>query len=439
MISRYCTTQMASIWAENSRLEKWVAVEMAALGGWEKIGSLPQGTHSRLMKKIDVLNYEQLLSSMQRHEEKSKHDVLAFLAALGEQLGEDSQYIHFGLTSSDVVDTAFALSLKAAGEQMLQRVLILQKSLWHCAKKYQHVLCLGRTHGQAAETTTFGLKILGYVAELQRNQQRLQAAIDEISHGKISGAVGNYGNIDPRVEAYALNFLGLKAEAVSTQIVPRDRHAVFFSTLAVLAGFVERLAVEIRHLMRTEVAEAFEPFAQTQQGSSAMPHKRNPILSENLCGLARVIRNYASTAFENQALWHERDISHSSAERIIAPDATSLLDFALHRLNFIIEGLIVNEKQMALNIEKTRGLIFSETLLLELVKQGAAKKDAYLWIQQAAQRSVANETEFYAELLAEKNIGNFLPATHLNAIFDKEQSMQHINHIFDRVASMCGY
>jgi len=358
--------------------------------------------------------------------------VIAFLTALEEVLGKDSRWLHLGMTSSDVVDTAFAYLLKESGLQLLERLFVLRKNLFEKAFKHKNTICLGRTHGQAAEVTTFGLKLLSFAVEMQRNEERLKLAIDEISHGKLSGAVGNYGNIEPSIEREVMKTLGLKVETVSTQIVPRDRHAVFFAVLAVIAGGLERLAVEIRHLMRSEVAEAFEPFGKGQKGSSAMPHKKNPVLTENITGLARLIRGFASAAFENQALWHERDISHSSVERIIGPDATTVLDFAMHRMNQVISGLVVDEKKMLQHIDETGGLIFSESILLLLAKKGVFRQTAYTWVQEAAMKAREGEGDFQNNLKKHKEVRKYLSNANIEEAFDVKHHLRHLDEIFKR-------
>ncbi|HXW60189.1 MAG TPA: adenylosuccinate lyase, partial [Myxococcota bacterium] len=315
---------------------------------------------------------------------KSRHDVIAFLTTLEEELGEDARFIHRGLTSSDVVDTAFALSLKKASEKIEEELRALILALWQQAKNMQDVLILGRTHGQAAEPMTFGIKLLSHVAELVRGLRRLKKVQVEISVGKFSGAVGTYAYVHPRVEEEALNALGLKAETIATQVVARDRHASFFTSLAVIAGSIERLATELRLLAQSKLQEVNEPFLSEQKGSSAMPHKKNPILSENVCGLMRLVRSYALASMENQALWHERDISHSSVERVIAPDATSIMDFALSRLRSVIEDLVVNKERMAIHVKEVGDIVHSQGIMLALIDKGMGRKEAYELVQKAA-------------------------------------------------------
>lgn len=433
MIPRYTTPEMAQIWSDETRYENWFRVELAALMALEKQKEIPAGIGQKLQKQAQKINWKDLSARALEIENTTRHDVIAFLSALEEVLGADSRWLHLGLTSSDVVDTAFAYSLQKSALQIGKRLSLLTEVLFEQAQKYKDTICLGRTHGQAAEPTTFGLKLLSFAVEMQRNEERLKAGTKEISHGKLSGAVGNYGNIDPRVEEAVMQELGLVSETVSTQVVPRDRHAVFFGTLAVLAGGLERLAVEIRHLMRTEVAEAFEPFAKGQQGSSAMPHKKNPILTENVTGLARLIRSYAMAAYENQALWHERDISHSSVERVIAPDATCILDFALLRMTQVMSGLEVDAENMQKHVDATQGLIFSESILLMLAKKGILRQTAYQWVQRAAMQARQGHGEFLANLKADSDIAKVLPAEELDEAFNVKHHLRHVEVIFDRV------
>jgi adenylosuccinate lyase len=433
MIPRYTTEEMNTIWSDANRFRVWFEVEIAACEAWEKQGRLPEGVTVRLSKKAEEISWGGLADRVAVIEETTRHDVIAFLSALEEVLGEESRHIHFGMTSSDVVDTSFAYLLVQSGRQLECRLAGVFNRMRDQAEKHRHTICLGRTHGQAAEPTTWGLKLLTYVSELDRNRLRLSRAIDEIAVGKLSGAVGNFGNIDPAIEAHVMERLGLSPESISTQIVPRDRHAMFFSALAVIAGTIERFSVEIRHLMRSEVSEVFEPFGKGQRGSSAMPHKKNPILTENLTGLCRLVRNYAGAAFENQALWHERDISHSSVERVIAPDATTALDFALQRMSRVVEGMTADEGMMASHVEATGGLIHSESVLLSLVEQGVLRQEAYGWVQKAAMDARSGQGSFLSNLKDHPEVSSRVSAEKLDALFDPTHHLRHADALFDRV------
>jgi adenylosuccinate lyase len=357
-----------------------------------------------------------------------RHDVIAFVSAVAETVGDEGRYLHLGLTSSDVVDTAFALQLRDAADLLLAGLDRLRAAVKAQALRHRRTPMIGRTHGIHAEPITFGLKCAGWYAELGRDRRRLALARREIAYGKLSGAVGTFANVDPAVEAAVCARLGLEPEPVATQIVPRDRHAVFFTQLAVLAGTCERIAVEIRHLQRTEVGEVAEPFAAGQKGSSAMPHKRNPILSENVTGLARLMRGYALAALEDMALWHERDISHSSVERVIAPDATIGIDFMLARLAGVIEGLEVRSEVMAANLARLGGAICSEQVLLALVRHGVPRDQAYRWIQ----RHALAGGDLRGRLAGDPDIGRYLGGDELAALFDIAHHLRHIDHLFTR-------
>lgn len=433
MIPRYTTSEMAEIWSDANRFKVWFDVEIAACEAWEKAGRLPDGVSQRLKDRAKAIDWAQLAVRVTEIEEVTRHDVIAFLSALEEVLGEESRHIHFGMTSSDVVDSSFAALLVQAGRQLECRLAGVFEKMREQANAHRHTICLGRTHGQAAEPTTWGLKLLTYVSELNRNRLRLSQAIDEIAVGKLSGAVGNFGNIDPAIEEHVMMKMGLKPESISTQIVPRDRHAMFFSALAVIAGTIERFSVEIRHLMRTEVGEAFEPFGKGQRGSSAMPHKKNPILTENLTGLCRLIRNYAGAAFENQALWHERDISHSSVERVIGPDATIGLDFALQRMMRVVEGMTVDEKAMRKHLDATGGLVHSESVLLALVEKGVLRQEAYGWVQAAAMDARSGSGSFLENLQKHPEISTRVTPDRLASLFDPEHHLRHADTLFARV------
>lgn len=435
MIPRYTTAEMAQIWSDAHRYETWTQVELAACEAWEKKGKLPPGTTAELQAKAALIDWAKLAERAQEIEETTRHDVIAYLSALEEELGPLSRHVHYGMTSSDVVDTAFACLLVEAGEQLLLRTTELLNVVRRRAGEHRHSVCLGRTHGQAAEPTTFGLKLLTYVAELDRGRRRLALALEDVGHGKLSGAVGNFGNVDPEVEGHVMATLGLRPEPVSTQVVPRDRHAAYFSALAILGGTLERLAVEIRHLQRSEVGEAFEPFGKGQRGSSAMPHKKNPILTENLTGQVRLLRAYAGASLENQALWHERDISHSSVERVIGPDATTTLDFSLQRAIRVVDGLVVDTEAMARNLETSGELVFSEAVLLALVDTGVLRQEAYGWVQAAALQARQAQTSFRAELKAHAEVNSRLPNEEIDRLFDVHHHLRHVDLLFDRVES----
>src|SRR6185295_14789181 len=379
MIERYTRPEMGRVWSEESRLGRWLEVELAFVDVLAERGEVPAAAARALRTgaRVDV-------SRMRAIEDVVKHDVIAFVSAVAETVGDEGRYLHLGLTSSDVVDTAFALQLRDAADLLLAGLDRLRAAVRAQALKHKHTPMIGRTHGMHAEPITFGLKCASWYAELSRDRRRLAAARAEIAFGKLSGAVGTFANHDPSVEAAILARLDLQPEPIATQVVPRDRHAVYFTTLAILGGTLERIATEIRHLQRSEVGEAAEPFGSGQKGSSAMPHKRNPILAENVCGIARLVRGYATAALENIALWHERDISHSSVERVIAPDATIALDFALARMAGVVEGLEVRAEAMAANLARTSGAVFSEQVLLALVRKGVARDQAYRWIQRHA-------------------------------------------------------
>ncbi len=432
MIPRYSTPEMSALWSDASRARAWLKVEIACVAAWETRSIVPGGTAARLQQRADVVDLGALSARALQIEETTQHDVIAFLSACEELLGPDARFLHYGMTSSDVVDSAFALLLREAGTLLEQAVSGLREALVTRALEHKRTPCLGRTHGQAAEPTTFGLKLLGFVAELDRAAARLRAAGVEIGYGKLSGAVGNYGNIPPDVEARTLAALGLAIEPVATQVIPRDRHAVFFNTLAVIGGCVERLAVEVRHLQRHEVKEAFEPFGKGQRGSSAMPHKKNPILSENLTGLCRLLRSYAGAALEDIALWHERDISHSSVERIIAPDATTALHFALRRAERIVRGLVVDEQAMKGHLDAASDVVFSGGILLALVERGASRHEAYSWVQQAALGGPGMKER----LQQDQRITRYVDVGALDRLFSLDNQLQHTDVVFARVLGL---
>ena len=427
MIDRYSRKELKDIWEDKNKYEIWLKIELAAAEAMEKLKIIPKGVAAKVKSKakIDVKRIHAI-------EKNVKHDVIAFLTSITEKAGAESRYLHKGMTSSDVLDTCFNLQLKQSGEILLKDIVILLKDIKKQAVKYKYTLCIGRSHGIHAEPITFGFKLLTFYQEFLRNKFRLENSIKEISTCAISGAVGTFANIDPKVESYVAKKLKLTVEPISTQIIPRDRHAQYFSTLGIIASSIERFAVEIRHLQRTEVLEVEEFFGKKQKGSSAMPHKKNPILSENLTGLARLIRSSVIPALENVALWHERDISHSAVERNIGPDSTIALDFALNRLSNVIKNLNVYPKNMLKNLNLTNGLFFSQRILLELISSGIKREDAYLIVQKRAMQSWNNNTSFYKEILKDKMVVKKIPVNKLKKLFDFGYHTKKINIIFNR-------
>jgi len=428
MIARYTRPEMGRIWTEENQFQKWLDVEILATEALGRLGVVPKGAAARIRRKARFN-----VARIRKIEREVKHETIAFLSSVAEYVGGDARYLHVGMTSSDVMDTAFALQLKEASAILLDDVKDLIKVLRRQAFKYKNVPMIGRTHGVHAEPITFGLKIALWHEEMKRNLERLQRAAGEVSVGKISGAVGTYAQISPKVEAYVCKKSGLKAAPVSNQIIQRDRHAFFFATLAVIAGSLEKFAVEIRHLQRTEVQEAEEPFTAGQKGSSAMPHKRNPVLSENISGLARLMRSYALAALENVALWHERDISHSSVERVIAPDATILLDFMLRRIAYVIGNLAVYPENMRRNLQKSGGAIFSERVLLRLVDKGIARDQAYRMVQRHALKVGKEGGDLKRELLGDPEIHRYLSARDIEDSLDLKHYLKNVDVIFKRV------
>jgi adenylosuccinate lyase len=428
MIERYTRPAMGRIWTEENKLAKWLEVELLACEALAARGEVPQGAVARLRQRARVN-----VARMQEIEAQTKHDVIAFVSSVAETVGEEGRYLHLGLTSSDVIDTGFAVQLCEATDLLLADLDALLGVLKRLAQTHKHTVMIGRTHGVHAEPITFGLKVAHWYAEMTRNRGRLLQARQEIAFGKISGAVGTFANIDPEVEAFVCTCLGLNPEPVSTQIVPRDRHAVFFSTLALIGSSLERIATEVRHLQRTEVLEVEEPFTPGQKGSSAMPHKRNPWQLENVCGMARLLRGYALTAFENVPLWHERDISHSSVERVIGPDATIALDFMLARLTGILDKLVVHPERMQQNMETLGEAIYSEHLLLALVRKGISRDEAYSWVQRNAMRVWENGASFAAEVRRDPDITRLLSPAEIDQLFDAHHALRHTDTIMQRV------
>ena len=428
MIPRYSRPEMAVIWEPQTRFQIWLDIERHACEAQEKLGAIPNGTALALLErgKFEIDRIDEL-------ERTLKHDVIAFLTNIAEHVGDEARFMHQGLTSSDVLDTAFAVQLTRATDILLSDINALCSVLERRAHEFKRTLCVGRSHGIHAEPTTFGLKLAFAFSEFDRARSRLELARNEISVCAISGAVGTYSTIDPSVENYVAEKLGLKPETISTQVIPRDRHAMFFATLGVIAGSIERLSTEIRHLQRTEVREVEEFFEPEQKGSSAMPHKRNPVLTENLTGLARTVRAAVSPALENIALWHERDISHSSVERIIGPDATITLDFSLHRLTRVVDKLLVYPDTMRKNLDQLGGLIHSQRVLLALTQTGMSREDAYRTVQRNAMKLWKNGGKFLDILTTDSEILSNLSTEELAGIFESGINLQHIDQIFSRV------
>jgi adenylosuccinate lyase len=431
MIPRYSRPEMVAVWSPRTRFKIWFAIEAHACDALAELGVIPKAAAKEIWKKAGDVEFD--VERIEEIERLVKHDVIAFLTHLGEIVGPQSRYLHQGMTSSDVLDTCLAVQLQRACDILIADVDLLLGALKRRAYEHKMTPMVGRSHGIHAEPLTFGLKLAQAYAEFARARERLVAARREISTAAISGAVGTFANIDPQVEAYVAKKMGLSPEPISTQVIPRDRHAMYFATLAVVASSVERLAVEIRHLQRTEVLEAEEFFAEGQKGSSAMPHKRNPVLSENLTGLARIVRSAAIPAFEDVALWHERDISHSSVERIIGPDATIALDFALFRLADVIDRLVVHPRNMAKNLDRLGGLIHSQRVLLALTQKGVSREDAYAYVQRNAMRVWSGEADFPSLLKADKDVARVLSAAELKRLFDLGYHLKHVDTIFERV------
>ena len=428
MIPRYSRPQMAAIWSPESKFQIWFEIEAHACDAQAKLGVIPESAAREVWEKgaFEVARIDQI-------ERETHHDVIAFLTNLAEHVGPAARFVHQGMTSSDVLDTCFSVQLVRATDLLLDDMDQLLAVLRRRAFEHKDDICIGRSHGIHAEPTTFGLKLAQAYAEFDRCRDRLRRAREEIATCAISGAVGTFANIDPAVEQHVANALGLTVEPVSTQVIPRDRHAMYFSTLAVIASSIERLATEIRHLQRSEVLEVEEFFAEGQKGSSAMPHKRNPVLTENLTGLARLVRMTAMPALENVALWHERDISHSSVERGIAPDATVTLDFALNRLTGVIDKLTVYPENMQANLDRLGGLIFSQRVLLALTQASVSREDAYTYVQRNAMPVWRGEGNFLDLLKADGEVMAAISETELEAMFDLDYHTKHVATIFERV------
>ncbi|HYM04670.1 MAG TPA: adenylosuccinate lyase [Stellaceae bacterium] len=428
MIPRYSRPEMSAIWAPENRFRIWFEIEAHACDALAAAGIIPESAARAIWEKgkFEIERIDEI-------EHETKHDVLAFLTNLAEHIGPEARFVHQGMTSSDVLDTCLAVQLKQASDILLKDIDHLLAVLKRRAFEHKMTLTIGRSHGIHAEPTTFGVKLAGFYAEFQRARHRLEEARTEIATCAISGAVGTFANIDPGIEEYVAKKMGLTPEPVSTQIIPRDRHAFFFATLGVIAGSVERLATEIRHLQRTEVREAEEYFAPGQKGSSAMPHKRNPVLTENLTGLARLVRSTVVPALENVALWHERDISHSAVERVIAPDATIALDFALARLAGVVDKLLVYPAAMRANLDRLGGLVHSQRVLLALTQAGMSREDAYAAVQRNAMLVWEGKEKFIDLLKADKDVARHLTPQQIEAQFDDAYHTKHVDTIFRRV------
>jgi len=428
MIERYTLPKMGRIWEPSNRFAKWLQVEILVCEAMAKEGMVPPKSLENIKKKADFS-----IDRIKEIEEEVKHDVIAFLTNVEEHVGPDARFIHMGLTSSDILDTALAVQLKEAMEIIIEDIRDLLAVLKERAFEHRNTVMIGRSHGIHAEPITFGLKLAVWYMEMKRNLRRLEQALEVISYGKISGAVGTFANIPPQVENYVCHKLGLKPAEISTQIIQRDRHAQYFTALAILAGSIEKIAVELRHLQRTEVGEVEEAFTPGQKGSSAMPHKKNPIGSENLTGLARLVRSYCIAAMEDMPLWHERDISHSSAERVIAPDSTILIDFMLNRLTRMMKNLVVNKDNMARNLETLKGLIYSQQVLLALVAKGCSRQDAYSLTQRISLQAWDTGKGFKELLLRDPDVEKYLDAEAIEEVFSLNYHLKHVEEIFARV------
>ena len=431
MVPRYSRPAMADLWSQDTKFRIWFEIEAHAAEGMARIGLVPEDAARTIREKGDAAKFD--AERIAEIERETRHDVIAFLTHLAEIVGPDARFVHQGLTSSDVLDTTLAVQLTRAADILVADMDALLAALERRAREHKRTPTIGRSHAIHAEPTTFGVKLAGFHAEFQRARARLLSAREEVATCALSGAVGTFANVDPRVEAHVAEALGLAVEPVSTQVIPRDRHAMFFAVLAVIASSVERLAVEIRHLQRTEVLEAEEFFHEGQKGSSAMPHKRNPVLTENLTGLARMVRAYAMPALENVALWHERDISHSSVERFVGPDATITLDFALARLTGVVEKLVVYPDNMAANLDRLHGLVHSQRVLLALTQAGVSREDAYALVQRNAMKAWLGETKFLDALLADADVMGAVDNATLRESFDIDYHLKHIDTIFERV------
>jgi adenylosuccinate lyase len=428
MIERYTKPGMRDLWSEQNKFQKWLDIEILACEAMAKLGIIPKSALGKIKKKAGFS-----VKRISQIEEKTKHDVVAFLTNVAENVGPESKYIHFGLTSSDILDTSLSLLMREAGEVILKDLDALSRSIKRKALRYKHTPMIGRTHGVHAEPITLGLKFALWYAEVQRDIRRLTTAIDSISVGKISGAVGTFSNLSPKVEEYVCKKLKLRAAPISNQIIQRDRHAEFLAALAFIASSIEKFATEIRSLQRTEILELEEGFSKGQKGSSAMPHKRNPITCERLCGMARLVRTNAQASMEDIALWHERDISHSSVERVIIPDSTTMVDYMLTQFDCIMQNLLVYPRNMMANLNKTRGMIFSGRLLLELSRRTRSKEEAYRIVQENAMRAWSESLDFRDLISDDKRVGRYLSSKQVEECFSLNHYLRHVDYIFKRV------
>lgn len=427
MIPRYSRPEMSSLWGEERKQQIWLDVELLALEAMEKEGLVPEGTHASV-KAGAKINPERALAI----EEEVKHDVIAFLTSISESAGPDARFLHRGMTSNDLLDTSFGVQLKEAGHRILAGIDSLLEVIEKRANEFKYTPCIGRSHGIHAEPISFGVKIASWYAEVVRRRDAIARAVELVATGKIAGAVGTYASVHPAVESHVMSNLGLQAETVPTQVVHRDRHAEFFTSLALLGSSVERICVEIRHMQRTEVGEAEEGFSKGQKGSSAMPHKKNPIATENLTGVARLLRGYAISAMENVALWHERDISHSSVERVIAPDATIITDYMLHRLRSVIQNLVVYPERMQQNLDLTKGLVFSGTLLIVLADKGMSREAAYALVQKHALAAWQGGESFKERMSNDPEVTKYLNSEDIEDAFGMRRHLAHVDTIFAR-------
>lgn len=428
MIARYSLPRMQAIWEQENRFRQMMEVEICVSEAMAELGYIPEESAKNIREKADF-DMERIAEI----EEVVKHDVIAFLTAVGEHVGEDSKYIHMGMTSSDVLDTALSLQMREACDILIAKMKELREVLAELAKKHKMTIMTGRTHGVHAEPVTFGLKMALYVMEMDRSIKRMEQAKEGISVGMISGAVGTYANVDPRVEEIVCTRLGIKPEPVSTQIIQRDRHAEMLTTIAVVGGTLEKMATEVRNLQRTDILEVEESFSKGQKGSSAMPHKKNPITSERISGLSRVLRGNATAALEDQALWHERDLTHSSVERIIIPDSFLLLDYMLHLSLRVFKNIVVHEENMRNNLDRTLGLLFSQRVMLSLIDKGMSRERAYEWVQRNALYAWQTKTDFEYLVSEDEDIARYLNKEEIDAIFDFDYHLKHIDYVFKRI------
>ena len=427
MIERYSLSPMKDIWSEKEKYKRWLEVEIAVVRAMEELKYAPKGTADKIKSKAKI-NVERILEI----EKVVDHDVIAFLKSVTENMGDEARYVHKGLTSSDIVDTAWALGMKRALEMILEQLKAYYESLLSLAKKYKYTITIGRTHGVHAEPTTFGLKILSFASEIERNMKRVSSVMENVSKGKLSGAVGNYANIDPEIEKIALKYLGLKPVKVATQIIPRDIHAEFLSVLALIGASIERFSTEIRHLQKTEILEAQEPFKKGQRGSSAMPHKKNPILCERLCGMAKMLRSYTVAGYENINLWHERDISHSSVERVFVPDSTILTHYMLVKATYLSNNLIVYPENMKENFSRSFNLVYSQRVLLKLIDNKMSREEAYKLVQKNALKAWEEKIDFKNILKKDGDVSKILSGKEIDELFSNDYYTKNVDKIFER-------